>query len=241
MNKKVGKEFRIDPCVFELFPELVIGAAFLSDIPPQKNWSHITDLLHKEQQRIRLRFRDGKPPDLPAITTWRDAYAAFGAKPKKHTSSVESLYRMTLEGIDLKPVSPVVDLYNLLSLHHMIPMGADDLDYVEGSLRLTRAEGTEIFLPLNSSQITHPKKGEIIYRDDRDVLCRRWNWREADKTKLTTNSRRILLVGEGLPPVQREKMEAMMDDLREKTGRFLKSRIRMFLLHRDFPAVPLNE
>lgn len=39
-----------------------------------------------------------------------------------------------------------------------------------------------------------------------EVLCRRWNWRECEKTKMTEQTRDVLLVSEGLPPVSAQNM-----------------------------------
>lgn len=37
-----------------------------------------------------------------------------------------------------------------------------------------------------------------MYKDDAGVLCRRWNWREADRTKLEKTTTRAILVCEDL-------------------------------------------
>lgn len=109
----------------------------------------------------------------PKIDAWRRAYSSFGAKPKKYKCSVENLYRMILDGIELKHINKIVDLYNYISIKHMIPAGGDDMDKVEGDITLRKAWGNEIFVQLNSCDIKNPKSGEVIYADDKDVLCRR--------------------------------------------------------------------
>src|SRR3989344_2939818 len=77
------------------------------------------------------------------------------------------------------------NIYNYISIKHVIPVGGDDLDKIDGDLELTFAKGNEKFVQLNSSEIDHPKKEEVIYKDDKEVTCRRWNWRECDKSKMT--------------------------------------------------------
>ncbi|MFC2158447.1 phenylalanine--tRNA ligase beta subunit-related protein, partial [Acidobacteriota bacterium] len=80
--------------------------------------------------------------------------------------------------------------------------------------------GDEEFFPLNSTEIEHPKEGEVIYRDNHSVLCRRWNWRESDKTKMTTHTRNVLILAEGLPPVSSSEMDAVSQILKTRILHF---------------------
>jgi lysyl-tRNA synthetase class 2 len=45
------------------------------------------------------------------------------------------------------------------------------------------------------------------------VLCRRWNWRECEKSKLTEATKNALLVVEGIPPVTRTDIEVITSEL----------------------------
>jgi lysyl-tRNA synthetase class 2 len=65
--------------------------------------------------------------------------------------------------------------------------------------------------PQRAAPETHP--GEVIYRDDLSALCRRWNWKEADRTKLTAATRHAILVIEALPPTRRPELEQALADL----------------------------
>ena len=60
------------------------------------------------------------------------------------------------------------------------------------------AKGGEPFTTLGSREEAHAQEGEIIYRDDVEVLCKAWNWRECDKSKITEESKNVSLVIEGL-------------------------------------------
>jgi len=151
---------------------------------------------------------------------WREAYRAFGAKPKKYTYSVENLYSMILEGVELRHINTVVDIYNYISLKHMIPVGGDDVDKIDGDIVLRLAKGDELFTRLNSDEVDHPKEGEVIYADDKEILCRRWNWRECDKSKMTEQTKNITLVVEGLAPVTQDQVKAIVDELSQLVTKF---------------------
>ena len=57
------------------------------------------------------------------------------------------------------------------------------------------AEGGEPFLPLGGDAEDPPLPGEVIYFDDvtRNVMCRRWNWRNGDRTKIEVESKKLVI------------------------------------------------
>jgi DNA/RNA-binding domain of Phe-tRNA-synthetase-like protein len=95
-------------------------------------------------------------------------------------------------------------------------VGGEDLDTIVGDVRLTYAGAEEpaVFL-LGEKEARAPHAGEIIYTDDAGAICRRWNWKEADRTKLTHATRNAFLVIEALPPVLRATVEIAIQDLAE--------------------------
>lgn len=206
-------KFKIDPAIFETFPGLHIGIVKAKGVDNRSISPEIQEMIREIQIEIMNNFDLETLSGHPRIQNWRNAYTLFGAKPKKHRSSVESLYRMTLEGKELHPINKVVDIYNYVSLHHMVPVGGDDLAKVQGDIELRFARGDEPFLPLGSCEVQRAKEGEIIYADEREVLCRRWNWRESDKTKMTEETQDVLLVSEGLPPVTAIEIHGIVVDL----------------------------
>ena len=40
----------------------------------------------------------------------------------------------------------------------------------------------------------------MVWADDKGVSCRRWNWRESERTKLTASATDAILVVEARPP-----------------------------------------
>jgi DNA/RNA-binding domain of Phe-tRNA-synthetase-like protein len=121
--------------------------------------------------------------DDPRIAAWRSVFSEFGSKPSRYPCSAESLLARVLKGGELPRVNALVDTYNAVSLRHVIPVGGEDLDQLEGDLRLVRAED-----------------GEVVWRDDAGVTCRRWNWRQEPRTQLTESTTRAFFVFDGLPP-----------------------------------------
>ena len=206
-------KFRIDPAIFSYFPHLHIGVVSAKGVDNHGECPEILEKIGHVLREIRGRFDRKTLAEHPKIQAWRKAYASFGAKPKKHLSSVESLYRMALEGASLRSINKLVDTYNFISLKHMVPVGGDDLAKVEGNIELRFAVEDESFVPLGSGEVQKARNGEVVYADMKSILCRRWNWRESEKTKMTERTREVLLVSEGLPPVTAEEMKQIVEEL----------------------------
>jgi len=156
----------------------------------------------------------------PAVAPWRQAYQRFGVKASKYRSSIESLLR-SARAERIRSVNPLVDLYNTISLTHLLPCGGEDLAAVRGDIWLELAAGGEHFVPLGAQEAEPPQPGEVIYRDDAGVICRCWNWREADRTKLTPDTTRAVLVIEALPPRTAADLRAACGELASLATRLL--------------------
>lgn len=71
-----------------------------------------------------------------------------------------------LKGGTLPSINTFVDLYNVLSLKHLLPVGGEDLDRCTGDIILDRATGTEPFIALGETENEPPEAGEIVYKDN---------------------------------------------------------------------------
>jgi lysyl-tRNA synthetase class 2 len=230
-------KFFVDSRIFEKFPDLYLGIVIAQGLDNLGSADELWPLISAQQEEIRATKSIETLSQLPRIVSWRMAYSAFGAKPKKYLSSVESLYRMVLKGVDLRHINTIVDVYNFISIKHMVPIGGDDISRVEGDITLRFANEGDMFRPLNSEETASTKEGEVIYADDVEVLCRRWNWRECDKTKMTEETAEAMLVVEGLPPVQREEVEKIVEELSHLLEKFCGGETHTEILHKEHPEI----
>ena len=152
--------------------------------------------------------------DHPHIGAWRSAFSAFGAKPSRYPSSAEALISRVLKGQALPRVNALVDLYNAISVRHVVPLGGEDADRLEGPLHLTVAAGGEPFDPPgDGAEVEEVLAGEIVWRDDRGVTCRRWNWRQGRRTRLTNGTTRAFFVFDRLNGLTVDELHRAADDL----------------------------
>jgi DNA/RNA-binding domain of Phe-tRNA-synthetase-like protein len=138
----------------------------------------------------------------PHLRAWQEAYRAFGARPQRTPSSVEALWERAVKS-GLPRVNWLVDLYNAISVTYMLPVGGEDAGRFEGKLRLLRASGQEPFDTIKDGApaLERPEPGEVVWADDAGVTCRRWNWRQGRRTRLTEHSTEVLFLLERLEPL----------------------------------------
>jgi DNA/RNA-binding domain of Phe-tRNA-synthetase-like protein len=61
--------------------------------------------------------------------------------------------------------------------------------------------------------IEHPESGEIVWRDDQGVTCRRWNWRQCKRTALHAESRNLWFIIDRLPPMPVSELQRAGEEL----------------------------
>jgi DNA/RNA-binding domain of Phe-tRNA-synthetase-like protein len=200
----------IDPAVRALRPDAVVLALVATDLPGGPT----NDLSREALAEATRSLPAGAPEDHPNVAAWRDAYRAFGAKPQRTRCSVEALMRRG----GLPEVNLIVDLYNAVSVRHVLPVGGEDLSRYRGAARLIRAEGTEPFEILEGGQIAidHPAPGEVVWCDDEGVTCRRWNWRQTVRTRITEETTEALFLLERLEPMTLDALHEAGEDLTKR-------------------------
>lgn len=198
----------IDAAVAELRPDyraLVLTAEGLWPGPSDETGrAHLA----AAEQRARALLGGGPAEEHPHLAAWRDAFRAFGAKPQRTRPSAEALLRRLDDG--LPSIDRLTDLYNAVSVAHLVPLGGEDLDHYRGPARLVRADGTEPFEIVTGGEpaVEHPRAGEVVWRDDAGVTCRRWNWRQCARTRLTHDTTRAFFVLDALGPMTDDALHA---------------------------------
>ncbi|GAA1788008.1 B3/B4 domain-containing protein [Actinomadura chokoriensis] len=203
MLERVG----VDEAVLELRPDfavLVMTAEGLANGP--------SDRVSEEWLAEAAGKADAGDPHVEA---WREAYRAFGAKPQRTRPSVDALLR---RADALPSINRVVDAYNAVSVEYALPIGGEDLDAYQGPAHLVRATGDEPFDVVAGGEpaVEHPNAGEVVWRDDAGVTCRRWNWRQCVRTRLTEDTKNALFLLERLEPYPIERLTEAGDRLAER-------------------------
>jgi DNA/RNA-binding domain of Phe-tRNA-synthetase-like protein len=210
---------------------LKIGVLVVKNCNNTRVSQEIMNLIKEYQEIIKGNYASETLSQEPKINAWRKAYFSFGAKPKEHKSSVENLYKMVLNRVELRHINKIVDIYNYISLKYMLPVGGEDLDKIKGEIELTYVgEREKPILLLGDKEPKTPKPGEVIYKDEEGAICRRFNWREADRTKLTEETKNVVLVVECLPPADESELNAALIEIKELSKKYCGGEVHSFVL-----------
>ena len=184
--------------VFELRPDYNALILVAEGLRPGPSDEATGALLSDAEAQARAALAGRDAGELAPVAAWRAAYQAFGAKPKRTRPSVEALLRRVEAG--LPRIDRVTDIYNAISVSHLLPVGGEDLTRYRGPARLARAAGDEPFDTVRDGQpvTDHPEPGEVIWRDDEGVTCRCWNWRQCVRTRITDATTSAMFILDGL-------------------------------------------
>lgn len=227
-------KFKIDNKIFKQLLGLNIGVLICRGINNHGEAEEIIKLIRQREGEIREQLNSKTLSQHPKISVWREVYHSFGVKPKEYKSSVEALYKRILKGDELRHINKIVDIYNYISLKHTVPVGGEDLNKIQGDIFLTFAGSDESpVLLLGDKEEKSPRAGEIIYKDEVSAICRRFNWREADRTKFTEETKNAIVVIEGLPPTSKKGIEQILEEAKNLIQNFCGGKIDQFLLNRN--------
>lgn len=176
--------------------------------------------LEEAQAKLKESWSHPNAQSHPHIAAWRQAFQRMGVSGKNYPSAIEALARRVLTGREIALINPFVDLYNAISLSHVVPVGGWDTDDLQGGdilLRLTT--GAEPFTELGRSDSTVAAPGEVSYMDAEELITRHFVWRQAERAKVVPTTTSFFLVSEILPEVGRGVAETVqrsfVDSLQE--------------------------
>jgi len=209
----------VDDAVFALRPDYRAMLVAAEGITPGPSDTATDALLQAAERAAKDALARGPVERLPEVVSWREAYRSFGAKPQRTRNSLEALLRRAPSG--LPRVNRLTDIYNAISVLRRIPVGGEDVACCDGSPRLVRATGEEEFDTVADGRkaVEHPDPGEVVWRDRAGVTCRRWNWRQAQRTRLTASTTAALFILDALDPLDDEALSAVVADLLEQLAR----------------------
>ncbi|OGE50837.1 hypothetical protein PENARI_c015G06139 [Penicillium arizonense] len=140
----------------------------------------------------------------PRVALYRNTLKKVAnVSSKKYPQSNESLLKRVLKEKKAgRPISPVVDFYNSISIEHAVSAGAFDLPElraVDAPLELRLALPEDKFVPLDAAADAQPgnvDKGEILYAQGNTVLTRHMAWRQSKQALVTGESTEVMFMSE---------------------------------------------
>lgn len=203
--------YRVAPELFAQHPGYALGVLVFDGCDNTRAAPEVTAALREAEARVRT---VSKLPvaDWPEVVAWREAFRRFGAKPAEHRSAIEAMLRRVLKPDALPTINPLVDIGNALSLRHRLPVGVHPIRQLPREVALRQAEAGDLFLAAEGAEPETPAPGEVVLASGRDVLTRRWTWRQAAITRTMPDTTRVFVNVDALPPAGRDALDAAMRD-----------------------------
>jgi DNA/RNA-binding domain of Phe-tRNA-synthetase-like protein len=232
MESKLMPETRVDNLIFEKFPSFRRGIVIARKMNNRGASPQLESLLNEA-----LATAAAGPIDLtadPRTAAWNEAYRELGCNPKKFPPAhLALLKRVQKPGASIPFINKAVAIMNDNSIRSVLPVGGDDLLRAGDILELRFADGGELFTPLNDPErAEHPDPGEIIYvvAETREVMCRRWNWRNGFKTRITAETQAMVMNIDGLGEDSQKRAVAVRDHVARMLEQYCEAEVETGLL-----------
>lgn len=194
-------EVEIDFPVRQRFPEIYLSTREAEvEVRPSKGLEE-----YVSQLKSRFAYTLENLKDNPVVRAYRDFYWSIGIDPTKQRPASEALVRRILSGSGLPSINNVVDAGNLASAETLIPIGLYDLDKLVGKLLLRFARPGERFIDV-TGKVKRLDPSSIVLADEQG-LVHVFPHRDSTRTMITWETKRVLIMGCGVPGVPRELVD----------------------------------
>lgn len=187
-------------------PGLSVGMVILDELIVGQSTASFEEYEKETFDEIRSQLTLDDAKDDPIFRSYRDLYWSFGMDPTKQRVSSEAVLRRILKGLNLWRISNVVDIINLASAYHKIPIGLVDTAKLKGNLVIRTAAKGEIFPRIGGKTIVCRGR-EIVVADDEKLVCFGFATHDSERTMITTDSRRVLALLYGSEVITRSVLD----------------------------------
>ncbi|KRK95786.1 B3/4 domain-containing protein [Companilactobacillus futsaii] len=224
----------IDQAFWDIFPDVEIAVMTAHNVD-NKQQNVPQNLIANANEIAKKWVPDDPISANPVVKAWRNAYRKFKTK-KGARNAVENLLKRAKNNKGVGNINPVVDVYNSVSLEYAFPIAAEDLDKIVGDVHLTVAKGGETFTPIGEDDVEEALPGEVIYRDEKDVISRCWAWRDSARVADTDDTKNLLFYMENIQPERKEDHLNAAHQLEKRFHDYLNIDINdLTILTRDNP------
>lgn len=150
--------------------------------------------------------------EYPEIQSYRQMYKQMGVDWHSRRPSPEALLRRVALGKGLYSINTCVDAYNLIVMKNRVSIGAFDLDQIQLPVELTIGQGGEQILLLGDDAPTEINAGEVFYQDQKGPYNLDYNYRDAQRTKVTDKTKNIWVNVEGVYDISPEKVQETLEE-----------------------------
>ena len=207
--------FEISDDLLKRHPTYVVGVVFVHGAPKHssENVVSLQRALHNAAQTVSWRLGGAGLHGNPTVARWEQAFEAEGINPRTHMPSVAALAQRCLRGDYTRSINPAADIANLISLKHLVPVGAHDVDRLSGDMTVRLSRDGDTFNASAGDETEEVPPGEPVYATGSDIRTRRWVWRQAERAMTMPESRMIVFPVDGFTDSTSELVEPATREL----------------------------
>lgn len=206
--------FRYDAAIIERYPAVQGGVIHAVGLENGPSPDTLVARFDAEQVAVRTMIGDTPLSELPSLAAWRRAFRAFGVDPTGYRSAAEALLRRLTKQGSIPSINLLVDIGNLVSITHALPVAVFDQRAATGGTTVALASGDERFTDLGSGETQHPDPGEVIFVDEAGLVsARRWCWRQSAESASGPGTKEVLITVEAQHEGGADTVAAAVRDL----------------------------
>lgn len=169
----------------------------MTDVTINTNYQ-LDKFLHNLSENIT--FSKEALKDHPTVRALRDFYWSMGIDPTKTRPSSEALARRFIVNKSIPKINNVVDAGNIASIETLVPIGIYDAGKIVGDITLRLAKNNEEFIDISNQKHLLNRK-QIVLSDSNGVM-HVFPYRDAFRTKVNENTKKVLIVGCGVSGIE---------------------------------------
>lgn len=161
------------------------------------------------------------PAEIPGVAETRTLFHQLGVDPTKTRPSSEALLRRVVQGKGLPRVNLAVDICNLCSLEHQLPLGLYDRVFVKGTVRARAGREGEGYPGIRKQRVN--LTGRLLLADDDGPFGAPTS--DSLRTAVTESTTRLLVVV--FCPLERvdPHLSTMLEHLADRLTRHASARV----------------
>ncbi|MFH1547591.1 MAG: tyrosine--tRNA ligase [bacterium] len=229
-------KFSIHSDVLNIFPDTLCGIVVFTGI---NNRIASKDPYGLLKQAILEKQKEADLLNRPELSAWEEHFRKASIDPKKYPPSIVAISQRIMDGKGMPSINAVVDLYNSVSIQHLVPMGGYDLDRVKDDIEIRLSHSDDIFIPLGADTAEEIDVGQVSLATGNKIMCARFAWRQDNNHKVLENTKNLLLRIEGAG-LDKEALHDFMHDISELIKKYCGGKYQNFLLSKDTPSVDLS-
>ena len=207
------KKFRIEKDVFEKLPNYCVGVVVARGIDNTILNKKVEDFLDNAVNNFATNKKEANIREL--VSPYREAFYALEMNPNKFMCSIEALLKRVQKGNSFPHINTIVDLGNAFSVKYEIPLGAHDINKLEGDLEVRFSKENDTFLPLGETELENMPTGELVYASLNTVKTRRWIWRQSNDGKIEETTQNVFFPIDGFKGINDKQVLKLRDELVE--------------------------